>query len=603
VNAAPRPRSAHAISLKSVAECAGLPTTPLDIGGALHPRVVVTGVTLDSRAIRPGDLYAALPGANVHGARFVSAAVGLGAVAVLTDPTGAALLALGELSVPVLVVPEPRAVLGGVAALVYGHANHKLTMLGITGTNGKTTTAYLIDSALRALGRVTGLIGTVETRIGEERIKSVRTTPESADLHALFAVMLESGVDTCTMEVSSHALALHRVDGVRYDVAAFTNLSQDHLDFHGSMEAYYLAKASLFTPERAVRAVVCVDDEWGQRLARESGVPVVSITSHQELLADWQIHTSGRGEFEFELVGDGGRLSLRSALPGDFNRVNTAVAALVLMAAGYSNDAIQQGLSADPHVPGRMERVLVERVQPLGNAGETADEDESTDENAVKDEDQSRMPLAVVDFAHTPDAVAAALKALRHNTSGSLIVVLGAGGDRDPGKRAAMGAAAAAFADVVVVTDDNPRSEDPASIRAAVLAGAISLDSSAQPLPGRGWDGGRVAHQGSLRAGPAARIPSVPRVREIGDRAAAIRAAVALAGSGDTVVVLGKGHESGQDIGGVVHPFDDRTELRAALIERPSAQESAPESAPESARESDHEPGRASADIAHGEAP
>ena len=485
--------------------------------------MVVTGVTLDSRAIRPGDLYAALPGANVHGARFAGAAIGLGAVAVLTDPAGAALLTLNEITVPVLVVPDPRAALGGVAALVYGHAGEAMTMLGITGTNGKTTTAYLLDSALRALGRVTGLIGTVETRIGQERIKSVRTTPESPDLHALFAVMLESGVDTCTMEVSSHALALHRVDGVRYDVVAFTNLSQDHLDFHGSMEQYFLAKASLFTPDRAVRAVVCVDDEWGQRLARESEVPVVTISSRQDVTSDWQIVAAGSDESAFDLRGDGRRLSLRSALPGDFNRVNTAVAALMLLGAGHPIDAIASALAADPYVPGRMERVVV------------AD---------IPHPDRSRMPLAVVDFAHTPDAVAAALKALRQHTAGSLIAVLGAGGDRDRGKRAAMGAAAAANADLVFVTDDNPRSEDPAAIRAAVMGGATAQDGSTPSVPGR--------------------------VREIGDRAEAIRQSVARAGAGDTIAVLGKGHESGQETAGVVHPFDDRAHLRAALMEHAS---------------------------------
>ena len=528
MNATPRPLSPHAISLLSVAECAGGSRTP---HGIIDSRVVVTGVTLDSRAIRPGDLYAALPGANVHGARFVGAAIGLGAAAVLTDPAGAALLALNEVKVPVLVVPEPRAALGAVAALIYGRASEALTMLGITGTNGKTTTAYLLDSALRALGCVTGLIGTVETRIGEDRIKSIRTTPESTDLHALFAVMRESGVDTCTMEVSSHALALHRVDGVRYDVAAFTNLSQDHLDFHGSMEDYFLAKASLFTPERAVRAVVCVDDEWGLRLARESVVPVVTISSRREVTADWQIQTTGKGEFAFELVSHDRRLSLRSALPGEFNRVNTGVAALVLLAAGHPIDAIETALAADPHVPGRMERVVVTGIHRADQS----------------DADQSGMPMAVVDFAHTPHAVAAALRALRHNTPGSLIVVLGAGGDRDRGKRAAMGAAAAAHADVVIVTDDNPRSEEPAAIRAAVLDGAVGQERSTLSVPGR--------------------------IREIGDRAIAIREAVAYAGAGDTVVVLGKGHESGQDIAGVVHPFDDRTHLRAALMERAASGE------------------------------
>ncbi|MBE3075786.1 MAG: UDP-N-acetylmuramoyl-L-alanyl-D-glutamate--2,6-diaminopimelate ligase [Actinobacteria bacterium] len=523
------------MSLRSVAECAGVPATA---GGVVDPRVVVTGVTLDSRAVRPGDLYAALPGAHLHGADFVAGAIALGAVAILTDQHGAARLALNEIPVPVLVVPDPRAILGGVAARVYGRASEELTMLGITGTNGKTTTAYLVDSALRALGRVTGLIGTVETRIGQDRIKSVRTTPESADLHALFAVMLERGVDTCTMEVSSHALTLHRVDGVRYDVVAFTNLSQDHLDFHGSMESYYLSKASMFTPERAVRGVVCVDDEWGRRLVRESGVPVVSVSSRQYVMADWQIHPAGPGGSAFELVGEGQRLSLRSALPGDFNQVNTAVAALVLMAAGYAGQAVGLALAADPHVPGRMERVLAHDVGSVETVA------------SVEIPVQSRMPLAVVDFAHTPDAVAAALKALRHNTSGSLIAVLGAGGDRDSGKREAIGAAAAAYADFVVVTDDNPRSEDPADIRAAVMRGALAHDRSALRPPGR--------------------------IVEIGGRGQAIRAAVARSGVGDTVVVLGKGHESGQEIAGVVHPFEDRAELRAALIEHAASMEPPP---------------------------
>ncbi|HEY5249667.1 MAG TPA: UDP-N-acetylmuramoyl-L-alanyl-D-glutamate--2,6-diaminopimelate ligase [Dermatophilaceae bacterium] len=517
---------------------------------AVDPHVLVTGVSLDSRAIRRGDLYAALPGANVHGARFVGPAVGLGAVAVLTDPAGATLLALSEITVPVLVVPQPRAVLGGVAALIYGRASESLNMLGITGTNGKTTTAYLLDSALRALGRVTGLIGTVETRIGEERIKSTRTTPESSDLHALFAVMLESGVDTCTMEVSSHALALHRVDGVRFDVVAFTNLSQDHLDFHGSMEEYFLAKASLFTSERAVRAVVCVDDQWGQRLARECVVPVVTVSSRPDVTSDWQVLPAASDESAFCLVAGDRRLSLRSVLPGDFNRVNTAVAALVLLAAGHPAELIPEALAADPQVPGRMERVV---VAPPAAA-------------------QSRLPLAVVDFAHTPDALAAALKALRPHTPGSLIAVLGAGGDRDRGKRPAMGVAAAAHADVVFVTDDNPRSEDPASIRAAVIRGALGQGGSAASTSGR--------------------------IREIGDRAVAIREAVALAGAGDTVVVLGKGHESGQETAGVVHPFDDRAHLRAALMEYAGVHEPGPVHG----QDPRQDPGGLPGDVARGDA-
>ena len=467
----------------------------------------VTGVCLDSRSVREGDLYAALPGANVHGARFAAAAVRAGAVAVLTDPAGAGVAALTELTVPVLVVPDPRAVLGEVAAAVYGRPADRLTMLGVTGTNGKTTTAYLLDGALRQLGRRTGLIGTVETRVDRQRLASVRTTPEATDLHALLAVMVERGVDTCTMEVSSHALALHRVDGVRYDVAAFTNLSQDHLDFHGTMADYFAVKASLFTPARAAHGVVCVDDEWGRRLAEQARVPVSSVSSGPEP-ADWVLQVPDPAAAEFTLAGRSESLALRSGLPGDFNRVNTAVAAVVLLAAGVPSAQVERALAADPQVPGRMEQVRLPGAE---------------------------HPRAVVDFAHTPLAVAAALASLRSSTPGRLVAVLGAGGDRDPAKRAGMGAAAATHADVVVVTDDNPRSEDPAAIRRAVLDGAAAA------------------------GGPA-------RVHDVPGRAAAITYAVSLAPSAqDTVVVLGKGHETGQEVAGTVHPFDDRQELRRAL--------------------------------------
>jgi UDP-N-acetylmuramoyl-L-alanyl-D-glutamate--2,6-diaminopimelate ligase len=441
---------------------------------------------------------------------------------VLTDPEGGELLTRAGVAVPVVVVPQPRAVLGGVAALVHGSPAEHLRMVGITGTNGKTTTAYLIDSAWRALGHVTGLVGTVETRVADERVKSVRTTPESPDLHALLAVMRERGVDTCTMEVSSHALELHRVDPVVYDVAAFTNLSQDHLDFHGTMERYYAAKASLFTPQRARAGVVCVDDAWGRRLAAEATVPVVTVTSLPDVEADWRVQPTAGDGGRFDLVAGPRRLPLRSALPGDFNQLNTAVAALVLAASGVADDDIVRAIHAEPHVPGRMERVEVE---------------------------VDGAPLAVVDFAHTADAVSAALGALRRQTTGALIAVLGAGGDRDPGKRQAMGAAAAACADIVVVTDDNPRSEDPAAIRAEVLAGARSVSAPRTPSG-------------------AGTVAAATDLREVGGRAAAIRAAVALAGPGDTVAVLGKGHETGQEVHGTVHPFDDRDELRAALSER-----------------------------------
>ncbi len=482
----------------------------------------VTGATLDSRAVRPGDLYAALPGARVHGARFAGDAAAAGAAAVLTDEEGAHLCE--GVAVPVLVVADPRALLGDVSSWVYGDPASDLLMLGVTGTNGKTTTCYLLEAALRHAGRTTGLIGTVETRFADSRVPSPRTTPESPDLHGLLAAMREAGVTACAMEVSSHALALHRVDAVRYDVAGFTNLSQDHLDFHPDLEHYFAAKASLFTPDRARTAVVCVDDPWGTRLAGEATVPVV--TFHTPLVAehggssetDWAAvdltpSLDGAGT-EFTLQHrDGRRIDLVSPLAGDFNVANTSLAALMLIAAGLEEEGIRDGLARGAEVPGRMQVVR-----------------------------SDRGPLAVVDYAHSPDAVAAALRALRRTATGRLVVVLGAGGDRDPGKREAMGVAAAHWADVVVVTDDNPRSEDPAAIRARLVAGARTV------APGRGAE-----------------------VLEVADRGEAIRVAVErAAGDGDAVLVAGKGHEQGQEVAGTIHPFDDRDVLAAALAARPA---------------------------------
>ena len=474
----------------------------------------VTGVTLSSQDVSRGDLYAALPGANAHGAGYAAGARDAGAVAVLTDPAGAAQLDADGVDLPRVVVEDPRSHVGQVASLVYGTDHLPMRMYGVTGTNGKTTTAYLVNSALTALGHTTGLIGTVETRIGDERIKSVRTTPEATVLHALLAVMSERSIDSCVMEVSSHALSQHRVDGVVYDVALFTNLSQDHLDFHPTMRDYFEAKASLFTPERSRRGIVCVDDEWGRELATLSTVPVTTLTSLADVDADWRLVAGEDDPATFTLSDGSTTLHLRSALPGDFNRVNTAMAALALVAAGTPSDDAERALLVDPHVPGRMERVL-----PGASAAPTD------------------LPLVVVDYAHTPDAVAAALKALRPATSGTLVVVLGAGGDRDRGKRAAMGRAAAEGADLVVVTDDNPRSEPPEAIRAAVL------------------DGARDAHTSA-------------RLHDVEGRASAIAQAVRAAheaGPGSVVAVVGKGHETGQEIAGTVHPFDDRDEARRAL--------------------------------------
>ncbi len=481
--------------------------------------VQVTGVTLSSRAVHPGDLYAALPGARTHGAEFARQAADAGAVAVLTDPAGEARARATGL--PVAVVDDPRAVLGGLAAWIYGEPGERLLTLGVTGTNGKTTTTSLLDASLRAAGRRTGLVGTVELRLGDQRIPSTGTTPEAPDLHALLAVMVERGVTVCSMEVSSHALALHRVDGLVVDVAAFTNLSQDHLDFHGSMEEYFAAKASLFTPARSRRGVVCLDDAWGERLAAQAAVPVVTVATRPGARADWRVTQEGTdaGLPVARVAGPGAReLRLRSPLPGRFNLANALVALAVLVEAGLDPGQAAEAVAAAGPVPGRMERVGVPGVPP-------------------------GAPLAVVDFAHSPDAVEQALAALRTappTPERPVVVVLGAGGDRDREKRPLMGRAAARGADVVVVTDDNPRSEDPAAIRAAVLEGAVA-------------------------AGTGALVLEVP------GRGDAIAEGVRRAWGGGVVLVAGKGHEQGQEVAGVVHPFDDRAALAAALAEHAHA--------------------------------
>ncbi len=527
----PRPASLHATPISAVATL---------VGGAVHGEDVrVSGVTLASQDVVPGDLYAALPGANAHGARYAAGAVESGAVAVLTDADGVEVLAAAGVTVPTVVVEQPRSVVGSVARALYGTADLGFGLFGVTGTNGKTTVAYLMDSALTALGQTTGLIGTVETRIGDQRLRSMRTTPEATVLHALLAVMRERSVDSCVMEVSSHALSQHRVDGVVYDVALFTNLSQDHLDFHPTMRDYFLAKASLFTPERSRRGIVCVDDEWGRELATLATVPVTTMTSLPDVEADWHLVADATPDSGtdsgtdhdpagFTLSDGTTTLELRSALPGDFNRVNTAMAALALLASGLEAPVVEQALRRDPHVPGRMERVTLDGAPDGGLDGGL---DGALDPS---------LPLVVVDYAHTPDAVAAALKALRPQTTGALVVVLGAGGDRDTGKRSAMGRAAALGADVVVVTDDNPRSEDPAVIRAAVLDGARD----------------------------AAGAGGTQDLHDVDDRATAIDTAIREAharGPGSVVAVVGKGHETGQDIGGTIHPFDDREEVARAL--------------------------------------
>jgi UDP-N-acetylmuramoyl-L-alanyl-D-glutamate--2,6-diaminopimelate ligase len=527
----PRPLSELGPLLGVRLTSTGKPFNPNDLGW-------LSGVTLDSRGVRPGDLYVALPGARVHGAEFCADAVAAGAVAVLTDPDGRArALSCG---VPVFVVADPRARLGEVASWVYGDPSSRLRLIGVTGTSGKTTTTYLLESGLRAAGHLTGLIGGVEIRIGDQRLASSLTTPEAPDLQELFAVMAERGVTAAAMEVSSHSLALGRVAGTRFDVAIFTNLSQDHLDFHADLEDYYRAKASLFmhppggTPREPPQeprgeppiGVVNIDDSFGRRLASSAPGPITTFSAAGRPDADWRATDvrSGADGSTFRVIGPGGVEADSSVgLAGAFNVSNGLGAIVALVEAGVRLEDAVAGVAACPGVPGRLERVL---ASGLG-------------------------VTAFVDYSHKPGAVEAVLRSLRPVTQGNLIIVLGCGGDRDRAKRPMMGAAAASLADVAILTSDNPRSEDPLAILSAMLDGVLS-------------------------------VPQDERARVIiePDRAAAIARAVSLATSGDVIVVAGKGHETGQYVKGAVLPFDDRQVTASALSQLARSQSAESQLAP-----------------------
>jgi UDP-N-acetylmuramoyl-L-alanyl-D-glutamate--2,6-diaminopimelate ligase len=487
-----RPRHPVATSLTDLVAWLGGQDAEVSTRGDLGSREI-TGLSLSSQRIRPGDLYAALPGARAHGIGFAAEAVAAGAVAVLTDHDG--LEAAGSLDVPLIVVARPRALLGRLAARVHGNPAAALRMIGVTGTQGKTTTTRLAESGLQRAGIRSAVIGTVGTRVAGTDLKTVLTTPEAPDLHGLFAMMREQRVAACAMEVSSHALVMGRVDGVVFDVAVFTNLGRDHLDFHADVEEYYRAKASLFTPERARLGLVNVDDEHGRRLLAEATIPVRTFSlSGRD--ADWQavdVDLTATGSTFTVLGPDNIAVDAGVPLPGDFNVANALAAIAAAAEVGFDTGRVAAGIAAGGGVPGRLERV-----------------------------DAGQDFVVVVDYAHKPDAVEAAVRTLRPLTEGRVIVVIGAGGDRDPGKRPI----------------DNPRFEDPAAIRAAVLSG--------------------------VRPGGA-------EVLEIGDRGAAIREAVRRARPGDIVLVAGKGHETGQEVAGVLHPFDDREVARTSIREELAA--------------------------------
>ncbi|MFD7829506.1 UDP-N-acetylmuramoyl-L-alanyl-D-glutamate--2,6-diaminopimelate ligase [Kitasatospora sp. NPDC059803] len=501
----PRPAGTAALPLAELARQLGL--DPVEGG-------LVSGVTHDSRAVRPGDVYVAFPGANHHGAAFAAQAAAAGAAALLTDPAGAELAA--GTGLPLLVVDRPRARMGELAAAVYGRPSERLLMIGLTGTNGKTTTSYLVEGGLLGAGRAPGVIGTVEMRVGDERIKSERTTPEATDLHAILGVMAERGADAVTMEVSSHALVYGRTDGVTYDVSLFNNLTPEHLDFHPDMEDYFQAKARLFQPGKSRHGVVNVDDEYGRRLAAEAKIPVTTFSATGAVEADWRAVDVQLGPVgsTFRVLGpDGAEADAAVPLPGPFNVANALAAITLLVAAGLPLARAVAGVAAVPGVPGRLERV-----------------------------DAGQAFVAVVDYAHKPDALQAVLGSLREVTKGRLHVVVGCGGDRDPHKRGPMGAIAARLADTALLTSDNPRSEDPLAILASMLTGAAAVPE---------------AERGTVLVVP--------------DRAEAIRIAVARAHAGDTVLVAGKGHELGQYVRDEIRPFDDREVLRESITQTTAA--------------------------------
>ncbi len=442
---------------------------PVEVLG--RPSVEVRDLAYDARAVTPGALFFAVPGERADGHDFAPEAVERGAVALVVER------AL-DLTVPQIVVRDGRAAMAPVADAFYGEPTRELEVVGVTGTSGKTTTSFLLFAILAAAGRRPGLLGTVEARVGGERRGVVRTTPEAIDLQRVFREMLDAGDRSCAMEASSHASVLHRLDRVRFAALVFTNLSQDHLDFHGDMESYFEAKRQLFLAEPRPIAVVNVGDEYGRRLAQELPEAITFSVADASAL-------------------DGIELRLR----GRFNVENALGAIHAARALGIADDAVRRGLESVRGVPGRFESV--DAGQPFH---------------------------VIVDYAHKPDALEKVLRATRDLAAGNRVIcVVGAGGDRDRGKRPVMGRLASQLADIVIVTSDNPRSEDPEAIAAEIVSGA---------------DG---------------------EVEVELDRAAAIGRAVELAGPGDVVLVAGKGAEQGQEFADRTVPFDDREAAKDAL--------------------------------------
>jgi UDP-N-acetylmuramoyl-L-alanyl-D-glutamate--2,6-diaminopimelate ligase len=462
----------------------------------------ITGLAYDSRAVEAGSLFFAVPGTAADGHEFAPAAVEAGAVALCVErPLG--------LGVPEIVVSDARRALARAAAAFYDQPASTLRLLGVTGTNGKTTTAFLLESILAAAGMTTGLIGTIETRVAGRSKPGVRTTPDSLDLQRLFAEMRDEGVQAVAMEVTSHALALHRVEGLHFDACAFTNLSQDHLDFHADMDDYFQAKKRLFTPEMVDRAAINVDDEWGRKLYDSTEVPRIGFGLSDGAHVRGEVLRAGPSGSDLIIhTPNGSEIKVSTRLVGHFNVLNCLAAAATALQAGIEPEAIGEGLAALDAVPGRFEGV-----------------------------DEGQPFTVVVDYAHTPDSLDNVLRGARALVGqGRIVCTFGCGGDRDRGKRPLMGSVAARLADYVIVTSDNPRSEDPIAIIDAIVEGVIAERAE----------------------GPDEILP---------DRREAIASAIRAAQPGDVVVIAGKGHETGQQFATETFPFDDRDEAHRALRE------------------------------------
>jgi UDP-N-acetylmuramoyl-L-alanyl-D-glutamate--2,6-diaminopimelate ligase len=485
----------------------------VDLAGALEEFVLrpdasagaveIAGLAYDSRAVRPGDLFFCVGGFNTDGHRFAGQAVAAGAAALVVQRPL-------DSGVPQLLVPSVRAAMGPLAARFHGEPARRLRVVGVTGTNGKTTTSYLIRALLEAGGERCGLLGTVKSVVAGRELPVERTTPEAVDLQGDLRAMLDGGDHACVMEVSSHALELGRTDGIQFAAAVFTNLTQDHLDFHPTMEDYFLAKRRLFLPVSPGVSVVNVADPYGRRLADELDG---ALTYAVQKPADYSAHevSCGFSGCGFTLRTPEGEKEVVLPLPGRFNVANALAALATVHALGGELDVLVGALERGVRVPGRFEPV-----------------------------DAGQDFAVLVDYAHTPDSLENVLLAARElvGDGARVICVFGAGGDRDRGKRPLMGEIATRLADLTIVTSDNPRSEDPAAIIAAIMAG----------------------------------VGSDHEVRTLADRRAAIAAAIAAGAPGDVVVIAGKGHEQGQELaGGHKIPFDDVTVAREALGARVAA--------------------------------